>query len=223
MNIVMVNGSPRRGKANSRVILDEMRKRLGEGHSYRMIEPMVTTTATEDDLSVDLIIVAFPLYIDCLHSRLLRWLVSAEQVCAGEQGKTATRRPAMIAIANNGFYEGVQNRGALDILANFCARTRIEWRGGAGIGSGEMMLHLRDAPDAMFIKRPVSRLLDDMASLSAAVETDDPAGDPPPHRFATHNFPWIVYKLAGHAGWKKQARDNGLKPRALFAQPFEEG
>ena len=91
MNILMINGSPRRGKANSRVILDEIRKRLGEGHSYRMIEPMVTTTATEDDLSVDLIIVAFPLYIDCLHSRLLRWLVSAEQVYAGEQGKTATR------------------------------------------------------------------------------------------------------------------------------------
>jgi hypothetical protein len=86
-----------------------------------------------------------------------------------------------------------------------------------------MMLHLRDAPDAMFIKRPVSRLLDDMASLTAAVESETPAGDPPPHRFATHNFPWIVYKLAGHAGWKKQARDNGLKPRALFAQPFEEG
>ena len=223
MNILMINGSPRRGKANSRVILDEIRKRLGEGHSYRMIEPMVTTTATKADFEVDLIIIAFPLYIDCLHSQLLRWLISAEQLLAGERGKTATLRPAMIAIANNGFYEGVQNRGALDILVNFCARTGIEWRGGAGIGSGEMMLHLRDAPDTMFIKLPVSRLLDDMASLAAAVESETPAREPPPHRFATHNFPWLVYKFMGHAGWKKQGRDNGLKARALFAQPFEEG
>ena len=223
MNILLVNGSPRRGKANSRIILDEMRKRLGEGHGYRMVEPMVTATASEADLDVDLIIIAFPLYIDCLHSQLLRWLISAEQLLAGNQGPTATRRPAMIAIANNGFYEGVQNRGALDILVNFCVRTRIEWRGGAGIGSGEMMTHLRDAPDAMVIKRPVSRLLDDMASLAAAVETGDPAGEPPPHRFATHNFPWITYKMAGHAGWKKQARENGLKPRALFARPLEDG
>jgi len=223
MNILMVNGSPRRGKANSRVVLDEMRKRLGEGHVYRMVEPMVTATATKADFDVDLIIIAFPLYIDCLHSQLLRWLISAEQVLAGEQGKKATRRPGMIAIANNGFYEGIQNRGALDILVNFCACTGIDWRGGAGIGSGEMMLHLRDAPDAMFIKRPVSRLLDDMASLATAVETGDPAGAPPSHRFATHNFPWTVYKLAGHAGWKKQGRENGLKPRALFARPLEEG
>ena len=223
MNILMINGSPRRGKANSRVILDEIRKRLGEGHAYRMIEPMVTTTATKADFEVDLIIIAFPLYIDCLHSQLLRWLISAEQLLAGTQGPTATRRPAMIAIANNGFYEGVQNRGALDILVNFCARTGIEWRGGAGIGSGEMMLHLRDAPDTMFIKLPVSRLLDDMASLAAAVESETPAREPPPHRFATHNFPWLVYKFMGHAGWKKQGRDNGLKARALFAQPFEEG
>lgn len=223
MNILLVNGSPRRGKANSRIILDEMRKRLGEGHGYRMVEPMVTPTASEADLDVDLIIVAFPLYIDCLHSRLLSWLISAEQVLAGNQGPTATRKPAMIAIANNGFYEGVQNRGALDILVNFCVRTGIRWLGGAGIGSGEMMTHLREAPDTMFIKRPVSHLLDDMASLAAAVESETPAREPPPHRFATHNFPWIVYKLAGHSGWKKQARENGLKPRALFARPLERG
>ena len=222
MNILMINGSPRRGKANSRVILDEMRKRLGEGHAYRMVEPMVTTTATKSDFEVDLIIIAFPLYIDCLHSRLLRWLISAEQLLSGERGKTATRRPAMIAIANNGFYEGVQNRGALDILVNFCAHTGIEWRGGAGIGSGEMMLHLRDAPDAMFIKRPVCRLLDDMASLAAAVESGTLAGELPPHQYATHNFPWRLYQMAGHFGWKKQARDNGLKPRALFARPLEQ-
>lgn len=223
MNILLVNGSPRRAKANSRVVLDEMRKRLGESHAYRMVEPMVETTANETDLDVDLIIVAFPLYIDCLHSRLLSWLISVEQVLAGGSGKESTRRPAMIAIANNGFYEGVQNSGALDILVNFCARTGIRWLGGAGIGSGEMMMHLRDAPDAMFIKRPVSRLLDDLTSLAAAVETGDSAGKPPLHRFATHNFPWIAYKLAGHAGWKKQGRENGLKPRALFARPLEGG
>lgn len=84
-----------------------------------------------------------------------------------------------------------------------------------------MMTHLREAPDAMFIKRTVSRLLDGMASLAAA-EQGMAAVIAPPHRFATYNFPWIAYKLAGHDGWKKQGRENGLKPRELLKRPLEE-
>jgi hypothetical protein len=83
---------------------------FGEAHEYRIAETMAPNAATEADLGVDFIVLAF--------------------------------------------HEGVQNKGALDIIVNFRERAGITWKGGAGIGTGEMMANVRNAPDDMFIKRP---------------------------------------------------------------------
>jgi len=219
MKILLVNGSPRRSKANSRIVLDEMRKRLGEAHQYRMAETMAAPKATAADLDADLLIVAFPLYIDSLHSTLLRWLLSYEELRKAEAGRGLSRRVAMIGIANNGFHEGIQNKGALDILENFCERAGIEWRGGAGIGTGEMMTNVRDAPDSMFIKRPVSRVFDEMAVLVRGFEAG--RGAAPVRIYAAHAFPWIVYKAMGHMGWRQQAKANGVSKGAILARPLD--
>ena len=97
MRILLVNGSPRRAKANSRIVLDAIRKRLGEEHDYRMVETMAAAAAAHADLEVDLMIVAFPLYIDSLHSTLLRWLMSLEKVIKAEAERGLPRRVGMIA------------------------------------------------------------------------------------------------------------------------------
>lgn len=213
MKVLLVNGSPRRAAANSRIVLDALRSRLGEAHEYRMVETMAATGAQREDLDVDLIILAFPLYIDSLHSRLLAWLLSYEAL-RRSLPDGAARRTRMIAAANNGFHEGVQNRTALEIVAHFCARAGIEWRGGVGIGTGEMLRNMKDAPDGMAIKRPVSRALDALAAR--VTEGPAPAVD---NLYVQHGFPWPVYKAMGHLGWRKQARAHGVGRRQMLARP----
>lgn len=215
MRILLVNGSPRRGKANSRIVIDSLRKRLGDSHEYRTAETAATGAAAPDDLEVDFIVLAFPLYIDSLHSRLLSWLISYENLLARERASGgAPRRIGLIAVANCGFHEGAQNKTALDIVANFCARSGIEWRGGLGIGTGEMLGEMKGAPDDMFIKRPVSRALDAMAARVGS----GPA--PKENLYASHAFPWVAFKAMGHMGWRRQAKANGVGRRAMLARPY---
>jgi hypothetical protein len=215
MKILLVNGSPRRGKANSRIVLDSLRKRLGESREYRMAEAAASGAASPDDLAVDFIVLAFPLYIDSLHSRLLSWLMSYEKLIERERAAGgAPRRIGMIAVGNCGFHEGVQNKTSLGIVANFCARSGIEWRGGLGIGTGEMLGEMKGAPDDMLIKRPVSRALDAMAGRVG----QGPA--PKENLYVSHAFPWAAFKAAGHMGWRKMAKANGVGRRAMKARPF---
>lgn len=217
MRILLVNGSPRRAAANSRIVLESLRSRLGESHEYRMAETL-SGEASPEDLDVDFIVLAFPLYIDCLHSRLLSWLISYEEMMKRARARgVAGRRIGMIAVANNGFHEGVQNATALRILENFCARAGIEWKGGLGIGTGEMIQELKRAPEGMIIKKPVSSALDDIAArVSDGRAGPAPAGS----RYVRHAFPWFLFKLAAHSGWRRQAEGNGLSPRELKARPF---
>jgi hypothetical protein len=219
MRILLLNGSPRREAASSRIVLDQVRARLGEGHEYSMAESMPKGRAEPEDLEADFIVLAFPLYIDSLHSKLLSWLLSYEALRSSSPGPA--RRVGMAAIGNCGFKEGIQNKTALDIVANFCARSGLEWRGGLGIGSGEMLRELKDAPDGMPIKRPVSRAL---AAISERIAAFPGAGDdgaaPALRLYASHGIPWLGFKLAAHFGWRRQARGNGLRPRAVFARPY---
>jgi len=222
MKILLVNGSPRRADANSHIVLDELCRRLGNSHEYRMVEA-VSGEAGPEDIDIDFIILAFPLYIDSLHSRLLSWLVSYEKLLASERSSGRPRRRiGLIAVANNGFYEGGQNKCALDIIRNFCIKTGIEWKGGLGIGTGEMLKDLRSAPDSMFIKRPVSRALDVMAERVRGGALDDQSREPP-HLYTAHAFPRIAYTFMGNVGWKRLAKANGLSRRKLRSRPLLEG
>ena len=215
MRILLVNGSPRRAAANSRIFLDSLRARLGEGHDYRLVETMAGEAAIED-LDADFLVLAFPLYNNCLHSRLLAWLLSYETLLQSARASGKTRgKVGMIAVANSGCPDGgVQNRIALEIVADFCERTGVEWRGGLGVGSGEMTGLLKRAPEGMPLKRPVSRALDEIASRVVN------GAAPPGEIFAAYLFPWPLFRFAAHAEWKRRARANGLGPRELRARPF---
>lgn len=221
MKILLVNGSPRRVNANSYIVLDELCRRLGNSHEYRMIET-ISGEARPEDIDVDFIILAFPLYIDSLHSRLLSWLMSYEALIEKERNNgRPPKRIGMIAVANNGFYEGEQNKTALDIVRNFCIVTGIEWKGGLGIGTGEMLKGLRSAPDYMFLKRPVSSALDAMAErVKQKVSGED--GEGLLHLYTEHAFPRFAYAFMGNRGWVRTAKANGLKKHDIRARPFLE-
>ena len=84
----------------------------------------------------DLILLAFPLYIDSLPFLMMKLLeVMAEHFSAHPQ--ESSKR--LFAIANNGFPEAYQNALALAICQRFAMDTGMIWLGGLAMGSGEAL------------------------------------------------------------------------------------
>jgi len=227
MNILLVNGSPKPGASASGSLLETLRAKLGESHRFIETDPKRGRTATREFLEQDALVIAFPLYFDALPSRLLEWMISFEALRATEDpGRSRRQAPAVFAICNCGFHEGIQTRSALRIVRNFALKNGFSWGGGLGIGSGGMVTMLEKVPERAWIKRRVSEgiiwiarrieklAMTDRAGPSTSVES---VGDS--LRFASHSFPRFAYILAAHAGWRSMARANGVTVRGIRARP----
>lgn len=83
----------------------------------------------------DLLLLAFPLYIDALAYLVTKALevISEHRRAAGDGARTQ----GLFALANNGFPEAHQNHLALAMLRLFAARSGITWLGGMALGAGE--------------------------------------------------------------------------------------
>ncbi|MFH2115959.1 MAG: hypothetical protein ABIJ86_15770 [Spirochaetota bacterium] len=203
MKILMVNGSPKAAVSVSGTILDTIAGMLGPLAETRRIRAVIARRATETDLEADVVVVAFPLYIDSLPAPFLEWLISYHELV----GARGTRAPAKVyAICNCGFYEGAQTGLALAVVRNFTCSSGLMWGGGLGIGSGGMLIGLASVPSEASIKRPVSRGLAWMAGLVAKAEVSGEV------RLVQFAFPRFAYIFMAHAGWRQMARTHGLRP-----------
>ena len=226
MRVLLVNGSPKAKDSASDLILKAIKGRLGEGHSYTEIQARGGRSADEDCLGQDIILLAFPLYVDALPSGLLEWLISFEALLGaanpiGRAGPMA----AVFAICNCGFYEGEQTESALRIVANFASRCGLAWGGGLGIGTGGMIEAVAGVPDQVWIKREVSGGLSSIAHEMGTWEGVGKASQG--HlsfgasvRYLTHGLPRGLYLFSAHAGWRKMAKANGLRGGDLRARPI---
>jgi hypothetical protein len=235
MKILLVNGSPKPADSASALVLRTLRGKLGTDHDYTEVGAKDGARADAGCMAQDAIVIAFPLYVDSLPSRLLEWLLSFEAAVAEEAGGPGLRpraATAVFAVCNCGFHEGLQTRSALRIVRNFARKQGFTWGGGLGIGSGGMLQGLASVPEGVWIKRRVSEGISWIAggiaawgqSPAAPVERGLPYGDHDDTerslRFVSHAFPRFAYRLAAHAEWRKAGRGNGLKARELRARPI---
>jgi multimeric flavodoxin WrbA len=213
--ILFVNGSPRKGSSNSEHLVGLLRDKLGKENTYDEIYAADGSDAEVKCAQADAIVVAFPLYVDSLPHHLIRWLCSFRAALKG----TVPSATPLYAVANCGFYEGTQNALALEILKNFCAECGLSWRGGVGIGTGEMLKAVKDAPEDMWIKRDVSLAINGLVAEIRKTLNDGAQGVYGPI-FTQHGFPRFLYKLAGEQGWRQMLKANGVKTSELKARPY---
>ncbi|MCD7749246.1 MAG: hypothetical protein LUH42_04240 [Oscillospiraceae bacterium] len=74
------------------------------------------------------------LYVDSAPSHVLAFLREMEGFCWDNDV-----RLHIYCVANSGFIEGRQNQPLMQLFQNFCAKSRLDWRGGLGIGGGVML------------------------------------------------------------------------------------
>lgn len=207
MNILLTSGSPKKdsnpkisSSASKTVLLG-----LGQ-YLVDMAEPDSVITHrnaldadfAEKAAACDVLVLAFPLYVDGVPSHLLNVMeqLERERILSGET--------AVYAVVNCGFYEGEQCELALEMAKHWCDRCGAVWSGGLGFGGGGGLDMMDMAPMGY---GPKKNLGDELKALADAVVKGDSIG----FRFSHINFPAFMYKLGAQSMWRTRAKHNGLK------------
>ncbi|MCQ5130877.1 NAD(P)H-dependent oxidoreductase [Butyricicoccus faecihominis] len=202
MKIVMLSGSPRPKRSTSLYLLDILKDKLAAENEITMYQSTGTNLAAlAADLSgSDVFVIACPLYVDGVPSNLLQALSAVQQASI-----TGREKIRVYTLVNNGFYDAAQNSIAIDILWNWCDQCGFQRGCAVGIGAGEMvqMAPMGHGP-LVNLGKAIDRLVKTIEAGSAQNDL-----------FVEPNLPRFLYKLAAHYGWRKQAKENGLKSAAI--------
>ncbi len=161
----------------------------------------------------DLLILSFPLYIDCLPAPLISLL----QEIAAQRKNAAARKPQrLVAIVNNGFPEATQNVTALAICRQFALEAGLEWAGGLSFGGGGVINGAaleRVGFPARNIKKALDLVAGDLLAGNAvsgqAVEL-----------MAKPSVPRWLFLLVGNRRWNMMAKQNGVQD-SLYDRTLE--
>jgi multimeric flavodoxin WrbA len=166
--------------------------------------------------AADLVLLAFPLYVDSLPAPVIEAL---ERIAAARalRGQPAKNRPQLFsAIANCGFPEAQHNATALAICETFARQSGFLWAGSLALGAGEGLVHGAPLRDAGGPAIPIKKALE-MAAEKLAEGQSIPQSAVT--LMAKPIIPGWIYRLMGGFGWKQQAKRYGAD-KSLKKQPY---
>ena len=216
---LLLIGSPRR-RSTSESLGGYLLERLAEKgfeterlHLHRILK----SKAVRDELltatdRADLVILASPLYVDCLPYPVIEAL---ETLAAHRQERQPRQGQRLLALLNCGFPEVEHNATALDICHQFAREAGFEWAGGLALGGGGA-INGRPLAQVQGLARHAIRALELAAEALAQ-------GQPvPPEAVALMAKPLVptwLYVRAAHLNWKRAARKYGVQ-KQLEARPY---
>ena len=214
-------GSPKGPKSTSNSIgtylADELEQR---GVPYEKVYIRQCLSSDENKAALlrlvdesDLIILAFPLYVDSLHSQVIETL---ELIAEHEKGKQDLDKKSFVAISNSGFPEAKHNFTSLTVCRLFAKQVGFNWAGGLAMGGGERASG-----------KPLSefrfRVRNQMKALEMAADALT-QGDPIPEEvvalMSKLGAPRWMYVMIANRRWKRQAKEN-IPIKTMYAQPFK--
>lgn len=209
MKIAFISGSPKIKDSASDCILQELKAFLE--HQDNMIiefyfrKPQLNTEEMKNLVECDALVFAFPLYVDGIPSHLLNCLAKLESFLL-----TLNKKEIKVySLVNCGFYEGNQNKLAIEIMENWCIKSGLQWGQGVGIGAGGMLPSLKNVPIGNGPKKSLEKALKQIANNILKSTSEE-------NIFITANFPRVGYKFAVERGWRQSIKANGLKRKDLF-------
>ncbi len=212
-------GSPRTKKSTSAslggYLMEQLNARGVETETiqvYTSFNSAEQTRLTLEKLDqVDLIVLAFPLYVDNLPAPVIAAL---EKIAAHRASVNMAQ--SFAAIANCGFPEAKHNDTALAICEQFAKETGMTWLDSLSLGGGEGLVHGVPLNEMDGRALPLKKSLE-LAATSLAL--GKPISQQARDIFAKPFIPNWLYKLFGGIGWKQQAKQYFVKD--LAARPYE--
>jgi len=221
MNVFLLIGSPKgRHSASFR-----LGSKLAEGmraHGAAVVEGMLhgelrseegTGRVLDAVDASDLVVFAFPLYVDSLPAPLTRLL---ERIAERRALAPRAGAPRLAIVVQCGFPEAHQCDTAVGICRLFAERTGMRWAGALAMGMGGSL-----GGDFRKLPGGGKNILDalDMASKSLA-NGDDIPGEAA-RLFSRPLMPRWLYLLFGNIGWRMQMRKNKAQ-RPISHRPYEQ-
>jgi multimeric flavodoxin WrbA len=223
---LLLVGSPRTKKSTSHSLGSYLFEQFGTHNiptktihihtSIRSSERMKTLLEAVD--AADLVVLAFPLYVDSLPAPTIEALerIAAQRASHLGTNPQQTHRQLFAAISNCGFPEAHHNATALAICANFAWRAGFNWGGSLALGAGEGMIHGTPLNELDGRVIPLKKALDLAAkALSQGMAIPQEAQD----LLAKPFVPSWMYRWMGIYGWRQQAKQYGME-RSLKRQPY---
>ena len=221
---LLLVGSPKPGESSSEslgaYLLEGLEKHDVTTQTLHVTKAVRSNEAMEELLaavsSADLVVLSFPLYVDCLPGPVIRALELIAARRAAENGTAdATAGPVFVAICQSGFPEADHSAVAIEICRNFARSARLKWAGGLVMPEGGMLNG-----------QPMSKMKGRMRSAAGALDlaadalaTGRLVPDEAVRLMAKPAFPPFGYRFTANWGWRSQIKKHG-EGASLDAQPF---
>lgn len=216
---VLLVGSPRTRKSTSASLGGYLLEQLqARGIATQTIQ-IYTSLYSQERMNAmneaidntDLLILAFPLYVDSLPAPVIAAL---ERIAAHRQEISTPARFA--AIANCGFPGAQHNDTALAICAEFARKARFTSMGGLSLGAGQGIVSGTPLNDLDGRAIPIKGALNIAAD---ALASGQPIPQSAKDLLAKPIIPNWAYTFQGQFGWKQAAKQYGMQ-NELKRQPY---
>ena len=221
--------SPSTSSVLGNTLLERLKEHDWETESLTLKASLCTQQGERALLAVvdraDLLLFAFPLYIDALPFLMTKAL----EVIADHRQDADHRRPQrLFAIANNGFPEAYQNHLALSICQRFAAETGLIWVGGLAMGAGETLCggHPLKATGEL-APVPCAHVISALDATAADLARGQAVPPEATQQIARNPIPYTPFWLwrslfvrGAQQWWEKQAAEHGVSKQEMLAQPY---
>jgi multimeric flavodoxin WrbA len=209
---VLLVGSPRTRKSSSQALGGYLFDRLAESQVQTetfyihtsLYSPQRMQALMEAVDAADLVMLAFPLYVDSLPAPVMAAL---ERIAARRAGQAAPRG-RFAALANCGFPEAAHNRTALAICETFARQAGFDWAGALSLGAGEGLVHGTPLAGAGGPANLIRQALD---LAAAALVQGQVIPQSAVDLLAKPIIPAWAYRWMGVYGWWQQAKQYGVQ------------
>ena len=219
-NVLLLVGSPKSASSTSNSLgdyliscLEKLGLTVGKEYIYKLVrkeEGQKKLLTKVEEAST--IILAFPLYVDCLPAGVIKAL---ELIADHRKSKSDREKQGFAIIINCGFPETQHNNTAVSICKIFSREVGFEWKGALSLGMGGA-IGGRSLEERGGMVRKVIKGLDLAAqALAEGKDIPDEATEP----FGKKFIPLTLYTKMGNLGWNRQAKKYGARKK-IKDQPY---
>ncbi len=160
----------------------------------------------------DIIVMAFPLYIDSLPYLVIRIM---ELIAKNRQEKKDLMEQSLVCIVNNGFPESYQNNTAIAICRQFAREAGFNWAGGLALGGGEAI----NGKPLLEVKGMARHAIKSLNLTADALATGKSVPQEAVKIMAKPFIPKWMYIWLGGMRWKRDAKKHGVHKK-LYNRPY---
>jgi multimeric flavodoxin WrbA len=218
---LLLIGSPKQQHSTSEslgmYLVDKLQKKGFESESlfiHKSLKPDNKRMKLLEAINkAEIVIVAFPLYIDSLPYLVIKMM---ELVAENRKEKKFLQEQKLICIVNNGFPESHQNNIAVAICRQFAKETGFIWFGGLQLGGGEAI----NGKSLNTVKGMARNVIKSLNLAADSISKGNPISQNAKTLMAKSIVPNWLYRWLGAMRWKSDAKKYETK-RQLHNRPYQ--